>query len=56
MLRPERAESIFQIFGVKPWEALRPIIEVFIADPDRHKQRATAELLSGTWLIPYPVR
>ncbi|KAH8919753.1 hypothetical protein BT69DRAFT_1352911 [Atractiella rhizophila] len=40
-------KSIFQIFQDAPLEFLFPVLEKFIEEEDRHKQRAAGELLGG---------
>ena len=40
-------KSIFQVFEDAPCEFVLPILEQFIANKDRHKQRAAGELLGG---------
>lgn len=40
-------KTLFQIFGSEPLEFVLPKVETFLADPDRHKQRAAGELLGG---------
>lgn len=41
-------KSLFQIFEDAPCEFILPILETYIADTgDRHKQRASGELIGG---------
>lgn len=40
-------KSIFQVLGDEPWDLLKPKLETLLADQDKNKQRAAAELLAG---------
>ncbi|KAG1826229.1 uncharacterized protein BJ212DRAFT_1444172 [Suillus subaureus] len=40
-------KSIFQVLGDEPWDLLKPKLEMLLADQDKNKQRAAAELLAG---------
>lgn len=40
-------KSIFQVLGDEPWDLLQPKLETLLADQDKNKQRAAAELLAG---------
>ncbi|KAH7923993.1 hypothetical protein BV22DRAFT_1196262 [Leucogyrophana mollusca] len=40
-------KSIFQLLENEPFEVLKPMVEDFLADSDKNKQRAAAELLAG---------
>ncbi|KAG1755021.1 uncharacterized protein EDB91DRAFT_1096855 [Suillus paluster] len=40
-------KSIFQVLGDKPWDLLKPELEILLADQEKNKQRAAAELLAG---------
>ncbi|PCH33392.1 ARM repeat-containing protein [Wolfiporia cocos MD-104 SS10] len=40
-------KSIFQLFDNEPFEALKPVVIELLADKDKNKQRAAAELLAG---------
>lgn len=40
-------KSIFQLLDDEPWAALKPSLEKLLADKDKDKQRASAEVLAG---------
>lgn len=40
-------QSIFQIYEDKPLDAAIPLIDQMMTDNDRHKQRASAEVIGG---------
>jgi len=39
--------EIVQVLGDEPWSLLRPDLEMLLADEEKNKQRAAAELLAG---------
>lgn len=39
--------EIVQVLGDEPWSVLKPKLEVLLADQEKNKQRAAAELLAG---------
>jgi proteasome activator subunit 4 len=39
--------EIVQVLGDEPWSLLRPNLEMLLADEEKNKQRAAAELLAG---------
>jgi hypothetical protein len=39
--------TLVQLLEDEPFEALKPILEVLLADKEQDKQRAAAELLAG---------
>jgi proteasome activator subunit 4 len=39
--------GIVQVLGDEPWGLLKPELEMLLADQEKNKQRAAAELLAG---------
>ncbi|KAN0063131.1 Proteasome activator BLM10 [Thecaphora frezii] len=42
-------KSLFQVYGVALLPMIKPSVEAFISEKDRHKHRAAAELISGAY-------